>query len=132
MKLYVNHLGQWAGNQDEARSYGHAFDQVEVPYDKKGLLKFLNENKVIVSLPGNVPPPLTEPPSNLQELTVKELRSAVSNQGEKRYLYGTGGTTSWDSVREMCENCSLDEMRIAHTVINGRIHDILLKHGDEK
>ncbi len=132
MKLYVNHLGQWAGNQDDARSYGHAFDQVEVPYDKKGLLKFLNENKVTVGLPGNVPPPLTEPSSNLQALTVKELRSAISNRGEKRYLYGTSGTDSWDSVREMCEKCSLDEMRIAHTVISDRIHDILSKHGDEE
>ncbi len=57
MKLYVNHFGQWAGNQDDARSYGHPFDQVEVPYDKKGLLEFLNENKVTVGLPDNVPPP---------------------------------------------------------------------------
>ena len=58
MKLYVNHFGQWAGNQDDARSYGHPFDQVEVPYDKKGLLEFLNENKVTVGLPDNVPQPL--------------------------------------------------------------------------
>ena len=50
MKLYVNHLGQWAGNQDDARSYGHAFDQVEVPYDKKGLLKFRNISGAILLL----------------------------------------------------------------------------------
>jgi len=50
MKLYVNHLGQWVGNQDEARANGHPFEQVEVPYDKKGLLEFLNEHKVAALL----------------------------------------------------------------------------------
>lgn len=48
MKLYVNHLGQWAGNQDDAKKLGHPFEVCDVPYDKKGLLEFLNENQVTV------------------------------------------------------------------------------------
>jgi hypothetical protein len=46
MKLYYNSRGQWAGNQDDAKAFGLPFEQCDVPYDKKGLLKFLNENAV--------------------------------------------------------------------------------------
>tara|TARA_R100000908_G_C3743966_1_gene139766 strand:+ start:185 stop:616 length:432 start_codon:yes stop_codon:yes gene_type:complete len=46
MKLYYNSKGQWAGNQDDAKAFGLPFEQCDVPYDKKGLLKFLNENAV--------------------------------------------------------------------------------------
>ena len=46
MKLYVNHLGQWAGNQEDAKKLGHSFETCDVPYDKKGLLEFLNANQV--------------------------------------------------------------------------------------
>tara|TARA_R100001015_G_C4635048_1_gene203270 strand:- start:9978 stop:10415 length:438 start_codon:yes stop_codon:yes gene_type:complete len=46
MKLYYNSKGQWAGNQDDAKAFGLPFEQCDVPYDKKGLLEFLNENAV--------------------------------------------------------------------------------------
>ena len=53
MKLYVNHLGQWAGNQEDAKKLGHPFETCDVPYDKKGLLEFLNTNQVTI---GSKPP----------------------------------------------------------------------------
>ena len=110
MKLYVNHFGQWAGNQDDARSYGHPFDQVEVPYDKKGLLEFLNENKVIIGLPDNVPPPL------------------VPTSAEKAPESGNWSTsvTRYD-IHDVALNAPLKDLGVALAVYMNRVDEELSK-----
>lgn len=43
MRLYRTTAGEWTGTQDEARKLaGKAWETVEVPTDKAGLLAFLN------------------------------------------------------------------------------------------
>lgn len=50
MKLYRSPTGHWAGNQEEAKALGKehstTFQLCDVPYDKAGLLSFLNEHRV--------------------------------------------------------------------------------------
>lgn len=50
MKLYRTPTGHWAGTKDDAaalaKAHGTTFEQCEVPYDKPGLLAFLNEHRV--------------------------------------------------------------------------------------
>jgi len=110
MKLYVNHFGQWAGNQDDARSYGHPFDQVEVPYDKKGLLEFLNENKVTVGLPDNVPSPLV--PTSVE----KAPESGNWSNSVTRY-----------DIHDAALNAPLKELGVALAVYMNRVDEELSK-----
>lgn len=50
MKLYRSPTGHWHGTKEDAESFAKKFtttwEVCEVPYDKKGLLDFLNEHKV--------------------------------------------------------------------------------------
>lgn len=50
MKLYRSPTGHWHGTKDDAIAFATKFtttwEVCEVPYDKKGLLAFLNEHKV--------------------------------------------------------------------------------------
>lgn len=50
MKLYNTPTGHWAGTQDEAKAlakqHNTSWAQCEVPYDKAGLLAFLNQHRV--------------------------------------------------------------------------------------
>ena len=48
MRLYSNGRGEWVGTQAETRKSKFKFEQVEVPTDKKGLLEFLNNQKLPV------------------------------------------------------------------------------------
>ena len=48
MRLYSNSRGEWVGTQAETRKSKFKFEQVEVPTDKKGLLEFLNNQKLPV------------------------------------------------------------------------------------
>jgi hypothetical protein len=52
MKLYTTEKGHWAGTQADARKlakqHSISCDVFEVPVDKKGLLDFLNTNRVTV------------------------------------------------------------------------------------
>lgn len=46
MKLYVTHLGRWAGTQTDAKALGKedgGWVEQEVPTDKTSLIAFLNE-----------------------------------------------------------------------------------------
>lgn len=105
MRLYVSPKGEWAGTQADAKQYGQ-FWQIEVPTDKAGLLKFLNDN--------NVRNLVTEDP--LPEANASEM---FDKSGEQLH------SNSWKTVRQMCEECATDELVIAHTVISSRIHDLL-------
>jgi hypothetical protein len=51
MRLYSNGRGEWVGTQAETRKSKFKFEQVEVPTDKKGLLEFLNNQKLPVGDP---------------------------------------------------------------------------------
>mgnify|MGYP003644902992 CR=1 FL=1 len=114
MKLYVNHFGQWAGNQDDARSYGHPFDQVEVPYDKKGLLEFLNENKVTVGLPDNVPSPLV--PTSVEKVPEKDYQNWCTSVNATRY-----------DIHDAALNAPLKELGVALAVYMNRVDEELSK-----
>lgn len=50
MKLYRSPTGHWHGTKEDAENFAKTFtttwEVCEVPYDKKGLLAFLNEHKV--------------------------------------------------------------------------------------
>lgn len=50
MKLYRTPTGHWAGTKDEAitlaKAHNTTYEHCEVPYDKAGLLAFLNEFQV--------------------------------------------------------------------------------------
>lgn len=50
MKLYRTPTGHWAGTKDEAitiaKAHDTTYEQYDVPYDKAGLLAFLNGFKV--------------------------------------------------------------------------------------
>lgn len=50
MKLYRTPTGHWLGTKEDAEAFAKKFtttwEVCEVPYDKKGLLAFLNEHKV--------------------------------------------------------------------------------------
>lgn len=50
MKLYRTPTGHWAGTKDEAiviaKAHDTTYEQYDVPYDKAGLLAFLNGYKV--------------------------------------------------------------------------------------
>lgn len=50
MKLYRSPTGHWHGTKEDAEAFAKKFtttwEVCEVPYDKKGLLAFLNEHKV--------------------------------------------------------------------------------------
>ena len=52
MKLYTTEKGHWAGTQADARKLAKQLTEIvdvfEVPVDKKGLLDFLNTNRVTV------------------------------------------------------------------------------------
>jgi len=51
MRLYRTAAGQWAGTQADARALaGKAWDEVDVPTDKPGLLAFLNAGRALASL----------------------------------------------------------------------------------
>jgi len=54
MRLYSNSRGEWVGTQAETRKSKFTFEQVEVPTDKKGLLEFLNNQKLPVDEPAQV------------------------------------------------------------------------------
>lgn len=56
MRLYCTDAGQWAGTQADARALaGKAWEEVDVPTDKPGLLAWLNGNKVAAGGPSAVP-----------------------------------------------------------------------------
>lgn len=50
MKLYRTPTGHWAGTKDDAaflaKTHNTTYEQCEVPYDKAGLLAFLNDFQV--------------------------------------------------------------------------------------
>jgi hypothetical protein len=50
MKLYRTPTGHWAGTKDDAaaiaKTHNTTYEQCEVPYDKAGLLAFLNDFRV--------------------------------------------------------------------------------------
>ena len=133
MKLYVNHFGQWAGNQDDARSYGHPFDQVEVPYDKKGLLEFLNENKVTVGLPDNVPQPLRfkashGPDGDLRLNKVDNFDPAPEKVPEKDYQnWCTSVNATRYDIHDAALNAPLKELGVALAVYMNRVDEELSK-----
>ena len=54
MRLYSNGRGEWVGTQAETRKSKFKFEQVEVPTDKKGLLEFLNNQKLPVDDPAQI------------------------------------------------------------------------------
>jgi hypothetical protein len=59
MKLYRTPTGHWAGTKDEAitiaKVHDTAYEQYDVPYDKAGLLAFLNGFKVGATPAANSP-----------------------------------------------------------------------------
>jgi hypothetical protein len=54
MKLYHTPTGHWAGTKDDAaalaKEHDTTFDLCDVPYDKAGLLVFLNSHRVGAAL----------------------------------------------------------------------------------
>ena len=54
MRLYSDGRGEWVGTQAETRKSKFKFEQVEVPTDKKGLLEFLNNQKLPVDDPAQI------------------------------------------------------------------------------
>tara|TARA_B100000780_G_C20874415_1_gene347791 strand:+ start:204 stop:584 length:381 start_codon:yes stop_codon:yes gene_type:complete len=66
MRLYVSKNNEWTGTQLDAKATG-AYEQVEVPTDKVGLMAFLNDLTV------------TAPDDNLVLLPWKQERDAKVN-----------------------------------------------------
>jgi hypothetical protein len=66
MRLYVSKNNEWTGTQLDAKATG-AYEQVEVPTDKVGLMAFLNDLTV------------TTPDDNLVLLPWKQERDAKVN-----------------------------------------------------
>lgn len=85
MKLYRTPTGHWAGTKDDAAALAKAhkttYEQCEVPYDKAGLLAFLNEHKVgavaiaAVEAPAPASTPVAPTPVVFEETThQKQMR----------------------------------------------------------
>jgi hypothetical protein len=65
MKLYRTPTGHWAGTKDEAitiaKAHDTTYEQYDVPYDKAGLLAFLNGFKVGAEQTSQAPVPAPTP-----------------------------------------------------------------------
>lgn len=60
MKLYRTPTGHWAGTKDDAaflaKTHNTTYQQCDVPYDKPGLLAFLNDFQVGAETPAQSEP----------------------------------------------------------------------------
>ena len=84
MKLYRTPTGHWAGTKDEAITIAMAHDttyeQYDEPYDKAGLLAFLNGFKVGAEQTPQVPAPAPTPTTVVSAAHQKQLhRMAVED-----------------------------------------------------
>lgn len=89
MKLYRTPTGHWAGTKDDAaalaKAHNTTYEQCEVPYDKAGLLAFLNDfqvgavviNEASVQAPAQAPTPVvfaeTTHQKQMHRLAVEEF-----------------------------------------------------------
>lgn len=67
MKLYRTPTGHWAGTKDDAaflaKTHNTTYEQCEVPYDKAGLLAFLNDFQVgAEQVPQTIQAPVVQAP----------------------------------------------------------------------
>jgi len=67
MKLYRTPTGHWAGTKDDAaflaKTHNTTYEQCEVPYDKAGLLAFLNDFQVgAEQIPQTIQAPVVQAP----------------------------------------------------------------------
>ena len=104
MKLYTNNKGQWVGTQADAKKLGK-FTNPDVPVDKKGLLDFLNTNKVGTTMAESEPVQIIKKPDN------KKLKS--------------GSWDAYNKVRDHLETCSAKELNTALSIITNRLHDFI-------
>ena len=89
MKLYTNNEGQWVGTQADAKKLGE-FTNPDVPVDKKGLLDFLNTNKVGTTMLESEPVQIIKKPDN------KKLKS--------------GSWDAYNKVKDHLETCSANRL----------------------
>ena len=98
MKLYRTPTGHWAGTKDDAaalaKAHNTTYEQCEVPYDKAGLLAFLNEHKVgavaiaAVEAPAPAPTPVAPTPVVFEETThQKQMRRRCRQLTQKMRLH---------------------------------------------
>ena len=104
MKLYTDNKGQWVGTQADAKKLGK-FTNPDIPVDKKGLLDFLNTNKVGTTMSESEPVQIIKKPDN------KKLKS--------------GTWDAYNKVRDYLETCSAKELNTALSIITNRLHDFI-------
>lgn len=83
MKLYRTPTGHWAGTQEEAKTlakqHSTTWEQCEVPYDKAGLLAFLNEHQVGASTPVNTPELTTVQGASVSQQWLADWQRKMAN-----------------------------------------------------
>jgi len=96
-RLYTNNEGAWVGTQCDAKQFG-AFDYIEVPTSKSGLLKFLNEYQV----------------------------GATDDKSDKKHhpLSCSANPNIWD-VQDAVLNCDRNHLGAALASIITRLHEEL-------
>lgn len=104
MKLYTNNEGQWVGTQADAKKLGK-FTNPDVPVDKKGLLDFLNANKVGTTM------------SEIEPVQI------IKKPDKKKPREGSWDT--FNSVRHHLETCSANDLNTALSIITNRLHDFI-------
>ena len=86
MKLYRSPTGHWHGTKEDAEAFAKKFtttwEVCEVPYDKKGLLAFLNEHKVgqtqyAETFPMKLEPKPVEPAPVVQNPAVAKIHQRL-------------------------------------------------------
>tara|TARA_R100001594_G_scaffold24026_2_gene47091 strand:+ start:6982 stop:7416 length:435 start_codon:yes stop_codon:yes gene_type:complete len=92
MRLYSNGRGEWVGTQAETRKSKFKFEQVEVPTDKKGLLEFLNNQKLPVDDPAQ-----TNDDNKLTPLEVPEAPEIAIPQWKQDWLDRELAAKAWEA-----------------------------------
>jgi hypothetical protein len=86
MKLYRTPTGHWAGTKDEAitiaKAHDTTYEQYDVPYDKAGLLAFLNGFQVGATSAANSP--VDEEPFVVVRSPVFVKRSEVTRTASQK------------------------------------------------
>jgi|TARA_R110000751_G_scaffold150108_2_gene255094 hypothetical protein len=110
MRLYVSKNNEWTGTQLDAKATG-AYEQVEVPTDKVGLMAFLNDLTV------------TAPDDNLVLLPWKQERDAKVNfessqtDDQTADLDLTVHNKNYPPANTLVGKCSLVELKELSTTL---------------
>ena len=112
MRLYTTPKGQWAGTRAEAKKLG-TYIQYEVPTNKRELLFFLNNYRVMVNSSHN-----DFATQNVSTLIDSNPQTVVKNIATHR-------ESAWHNINRVAEEAPLSELTTAMNIIMLRIQEHL-------